>query len=127
MNEIISAEVKDLAWQMYDKINKIAKPVHLFTDEFAAQIPTPGVIRVGYIKDNLSDEEELSMAKQVVEQMFTTIYDDLLTTGHTHIFWLTAPTWTWGPTAAWDEVHLRARYALFTPKEKEETTDNANN
>ena len=121
MNEIISAEVKDLAWQMYDKINKIAKPVHVFADEVA-----PG-IRVGYIKDNLSEEEELSMAKQVVDQVFTTIYDDLLTTGHTHIFWRVAPVWTWAPTAAWDEVYLRAHYSLFTPKEKEETTDNANN
>lgn len=117
MNELISTEIKDLAWQLYDKINKIAKPVYVVSGEAAAQLSMPGVVRVGYINGNLSDEEELSMAKQVVARMFTTIYDDLLATGHTHIFWRTAPIWTWAPTAASDEVYLRARYSLFTPKE----------
>lgn len=120
MSEIIEPEVKDLAWQLYEKISKLAKSVYAISEEDAAQAATPAVVKFGYIKDNLSDEEELSAAKQVVELVFTAIRNDLLETGHTHIFWRVAPTWMWSSKAAWDEVHLRVRYTLFTPKQKEE-------
>ena len=117
MSDLISAEHKTLAWELYDKINKLA-PEGVVINEDTVQMAEPTVVKFGYIKDNLSEAEELSAAEQVTQRVFTAIYDDLLATGHTHIFWRVAPTWTWSSNAAWDEVYLRVRYTLFTPKQR---------
>lgn len=119
MSELISTEHKTLAWELYDKINKLA-PEGVVINEDTVQMAESTVVKFGYIKDSLSEAEELSAAEKVIQQMFTAVYDDLLATGHTRIFWRVAPTWIWERKPAWDEVYLRARYTLFTPKERKD-------
>jgi hypothetical protein len=119
MNNPITPEARDMAMELYEKINKLVTPVNLAKSD-GLELPTHTVVKLGYIDAGNTDEAEImGLRKQVVDGVFTTIYDDLLSTGHTHIFWRVVPTWLWEHDAAWDKVYLRARYVLFTPKELE--------
>ena len=120
MNIVIPPEAGDMAAELYEKINKLVTPVNLAKSD-GLELPEPTGIRFGYIDDGYMDEvQSMEARKQVIDMAFTAIYDDLLTTNHTHIFWRLAPTWSWAYDAAWNKVYLRARYTLFTPKEKKE-------
>jgi len=120
MNNVIPPEARDMAAELYEKVNKLVTPVNLAKSD-GLELPEPTGIRFGYIDDGYMDEvQSMEARKQVIDSAFTAIYDDLLITNHTHIFWRLAPTWSWAHDAAYDKVYLRARYTLFTPKEKKE-------
>jgi hypothetical protein len=120
MNNVIPPEVRDMASELYEKINKLVTPVNLAKAD-DLELSTPKTIGFGYIDAGYMDEVQSKEAReQIIDMAFTAIYEELLATGHTHIFWRYAPTWSRAYEAAWDRVYLRARYTLFTPKEKKE-------
>lgn len=118
MTTTITPEARGMATQIYEKINKLAINTYIVSEDDCEGM-VHQIIAFGYTDDGeIGETATLDYQEQVADKVFTEIYNDLLESDHTHIVWRMSPTWLTSCGPGSDKITLRARYTLFTPKEK---------